>query len=74
MDEKKLDELAKPCWSFDHMDFDHVSFARSVMHAQEQDTGECSSCKHAATVTVGPCVRCVDEVKIYRNYSPLGAL
>ena len=37
MDEKKLDELAKPCWSFDHMSFDYVSFARSVMHAQEQD-------------------------------------
>ena len=37
----------------------------------EEDTGECSSCKHAATVTVGPCVRCIDEVKIYRNYSPL---
>ena len=71
MDEKLLDELAKPCWSFDHMSFDHVSFARSVMHAQEQGTGECSTCKHAATVTVGPCVRCIDEVKIYRNYSPL---
>ena len=53
------------------MSFDHVSFARSVMHAQEQDPGECSSCKHAATVTVGPCVRCIDEVKIYRNYSPM---
>jgi len=40
----------------------------------EEDTGECSSCKHAATVTVGPCVRCIDEVKIYRNYSPMGAI
>ena len=33
--------------------------------------GECSSCKHAATVTVGPCVGCLDEVKFYRNYSPI---
>ena len=40
----------------------------------EEDTGECSSCKHAATVTVGPCVGCLDEVKVYRNYSPIGAL
>ena len=40
----------------------------------EEDTGECSSCKHAATVTVGPCVGCLDEVKVYRNYSPMGAI
>jgi len=40
----------------------------------EEDTGECSSCKYAATVTLGPCVGCLDEVKVYRNYSPMGAL
>ena len=39
----------------------------------EEDTGECSTCKHATKVTVGPCVGCLNEVKIYRNYSPLGA-
>jgi len=32
-----LDELAKPCWSFDHMSFNHVSFARSVLHAQDEE-------------------------------------
>lgn len=32
-----LDELAKQCWSFDHMSFDHVSFARSVMRAQAEE-------------------------------------
>lgn len=30
---KQLDELARPCWSFDHRSFDYVSFARSVLHA-----------------------------------------
>lgn len=75
MDEKKLDELAKPCWSFDHMSFDHVSFARSVMHAQEQDPGECSSCKHAVTPdTLEPCKSCFKEVTIYRSYSPMVAI
>ena len=38
LDEKILDQLAKPCWSFDHSSFDHVSFARSVMHIVGADT------------------------------------
>jgi len=58
----ELDELAKPCWSFGHMNFDPVSFARSGMHAQEQEQGECSSCKN-----------CFKEVTIYHNYYPMGA-
>lgn len=33
LNEKQLDELATPCWSYDHHSFDHVSFARSVLHA-----------------------------------------
>lgn len=32
-----LDGLAKQCWSFDHMSFNHVSFARSVLHAQDEE-------------------------------------
>lgn len=34
MTEEKLMKLAKPCWSFDHMDFDVVSFYRSIMQEQ----------------------------------------
>jgi len=30
---KQLDELARPCWSFDHHSFDHISYARSVLFA-----------------------------------------
>jgi len=58
MDEKKLDELAKPCWSFDHLSFDYVSFARSVMHAQEQDDSDhlktCPFCGSEAEILTMP--------------------
>jgi hypothetical protein len=37
LDEKTLDKLAGPCWSFDHHSFDHVSFARSVLRAALAD-------------------------------------
>ena len=41
----------------------------------EEDTGECSSCKHAATPdTLEPCKSCFKEVTIYRNYSPLESI
>lgn len=50
MDEKKLDELAKPCWSFDHMSFNHVSFARSVLHAQDEELERLRKIEAAAVV------------------------
>lgn len=37
INEKTLNELAKPCWSFDHQSFDHVSFARSVLSIVSPD-------------------------------------
>lgn len=40
LNEKTLYELAKPCWSFDHLSFDHVSFARSVLHVVGADNHE----------------------------------
>lgn len=50
---------------------DCIDEAADLIEAQEREQGECSSCKHAATVTVGLCVRCIDEVTIYHNYSPM---
>ena len=41
----------------------------------EEDTGECSSCKHASKPdTLEPCKSCFKEVTIYRHYSPMGAI
>ena len=47
-----LDELAKPCWSFDHMSFDHVSFARSVLHAQDEELERLRKIEAAAVAAV----------------------
>ncbi len=47
-----LDELAKPCWSFDHMSFDYVSFARSVLHPQEKELERLRAIEVAAVACV----------------------
>jgi hypothetical protein len=48
-----------------------IGYLIEALIGGEEDTGECSSCKHAAKPdTLEPCKSCFKEVTIYRNYSP----
>jgi len=74
---KQLDELARPCWSFDHHSFDHISYARSVLFAagvpespqQGEDGMRAAMVKlsralgHPNPVEAGP-TQCVDAALI----------